>query len=100
MLCQFHFLTDILGGGYRVSSDLTGTLLVVIIMLILYSQVHVYPGHRLPCGEENGGHHENRVRHEDVRHTQNTHRLNTYTQNTHRLNTYTHRLNTYTLNTS
>ena len=45
------------------------------IMSFLFSQVHFYPGPQIPRGEETGGHHENRIRNDDVCHTQNTNTL-------------------------
>ena len=62
---------------YFASSTFTGVVIgqvfwVVSLMPVLYSQVHVHPGPQVPCEEEIGGHHEDRIWYEDVRHTQNT----------------------------
>ena len=42
---------------------------VTSIMPVLHSQVHVHPGPQVPCEEEIGGHHEDRIWYEDVRQT-------------------------------
>ena len=42
---------------------------VASIMPVLHSQVHVHPGPQVPCEEEIGSHHEDRIWYEDVRQT-------------------------------